>query len=111
MIGMNANTGRWISGIDHLVQSIGDVLMTPIGLRIERRPYGCEVTELIDQPLNATNRLRIYAASAHALMTWEPRIILTAMQLEIAADGTSTMVMNASAGSGELQLFVPIRNV
>jgi phage baseplate assembly protein W len=108
MIGMNANTGRWISGVDHLVQSIGDILMTPIWLRIKRRLYGSEVPDLIDQPLNATNRLRIYAAAAHALLTWEPRISLTALQLEVASDGTASMLMNAVADGSELQVSIPV---
>ena len=38
MIGMDASTGRAISGIDHLVQSMTDILTTPIGTRMTAPP-------------------------------------------------------------------------
>jgi phage baseplate assembly protein W len=40
MQGMNRNTGRKLSGVDHLRQSIVDILTTPIGSRVMRRDYG-----------------------------------------------------------------------
>ena len=53
MMGMNAATGRALSGLDHIRQSIAEILTTPIGSRLMRRRYGSEVPELIDQPLNS----------------------------------------------------------
>ena len=55
MIGVDASTGRALDGMQHLGQSIGDILMTPMGSRVMRRDYGSLLTELIDQPIyNAT---------------------------------------------------------
>lgn len=40
MRGMNSETGKTISGIEHLKQSIVDILTTPVGTRVMRRDYG-----------------------------------------------------------------------
>jgi len=83
MIGMNSNTGRSVAGSDHLVQSIADILTTPIGTRVMRREYGSQLADLIDWPLNNATRLQAYAATTIALMRWEPRIRLSRVQLTL----------------------------
>jgi len=77
MIGMDASTGKPLSGDAHLAQSIGDILSTPIGTRVMRRDYGSALFELLDAPMNALTRLRLFAATAVALARWEPRLKLT----------------------------------
>ena len=74
---MDRTTGRRIAGIDHVRQSVADILTTPLGSRLERRNYGSLLPSLIDQPDNAHTRLRCYAAIASALMKWEPRLRIT----------------------------------
>lgn len=81
MSGMDRLTGRAIDGIEHLRQSIADILGTPIGSRIMRRTYGSQLPELIDQPDNGTTRVRAYSAVAGALMKWEPRLRLSRVQM------------------------------
>lgn len=81
MKGMNAATGRTIDGETHLRQSIADILTTPIGSRVMRRDYGSLLPELIDQPFNGATKLKLYGATAMALMRWEPRIRLTRIEL------------------------------
>ena len=87
MIGINAATGERLDGDAHLAQSIGDILTTPIGSRVIRRDYGSTLFELLDQPMNAVLRLRLFAAVADALRRWEPRIALTRVGLA-AEDAT-----------------------
>ena len=77
MRGTNAATGKPIEGIEHLKQSIADILSTPIGSRVMRRDYGSRLFELIDAPVNADWLIEAYAATAEALNTWEPRIKVT----------------------------------
>ena len=77
MIGIDANTGRALGGLQHLGQSIGDILMTPLGTRVMRRDYGSELFYLIDQPQHQATRLRLMAATVQALINWEPRITIT----------------------------------
>lgn len=74
MYGISAISGRKLGGIDHLRQSIRDILTTPIGSRVMRRDYGSRLFELIDTPFSSSTKLAIIAATAEALMTWEPRI-------------------------------------
>lgn len=81
MIGMSAKTGRAVSGHQHLAQSIADIVTTPIGSRVMRREYGCQMTDLMDWPLNSATRLQAYAAITMAVMRWEPRIRLSRVEL------------------------------
>lgn len=74
---MSATTGKAIDGTEHLSQSIADILTTPIGSRVMRRDYGSLLPELIDQPFNGATQMKLYGATATALMRWEPRIRLT----------------------------------
>ena len=76
MTGMNASTGKSLSGPEHLAQSIQDILTTPLGSRIQRRDYGSLLPYLIDHPMNAATQLKLYAASAHAIAKFEPRVSL-----------------------------------
>lgn len=78
---MNGSKGGIAEGTAHLVQSIRDVLTTPLGSRIQRRDYGSLLPELVDQPFNDHTRLQLYGAAATALMRWEPRIRLTRVSL------------------------------
>ncbi|MEZ0150119.1 MAG: GPW/gp25 family protein [Candidatus Reddybacter sp.] len=87
MIGTSATTGKALTGLDHLRQSISDILTTPIGSRVMRRNYGSLIPGLIDQPMGPATRLRLYAASAHALVVWEPRLDLEAIALTESAAG------------------------
>lgn len=81
MRGMHHSTGRHLSSLDHLRQSIADILTTPIGSRLMRRDYGSLLFELIDQPHNGVTQLRLYAATASALLRWEPRLKLTQVNI------------------------------
>ena len=81
MTGMQRTTGKPLGGIDHLRQSIADILTTPIGSRVMRRDYGSELPALIDQPDNGATRVRLYAATATALLRWEPRLRLSSVRI------------------------------
>lgn len=76
MIGMNAENGRALSGIDHLKQSIRDILTTPVGSRVMRRSYGSRLFELLDNPSSLSIQTDMISATAEALDKWEPRIIV-----------------------------------
>lgn len=89
MIGMNATTGRAITGLPHLFQSIGKILLTPRGSRLQRRTFGSDLMSLIDAPNNMATRVRVYAATATALMSQEPRLQLRRVSLaDLSQAGT-----------------------
>ncbi|MDN4056339.1 GPW/gp25 family protein [Massilia sp. YIM B02763] len=85
MRGMDHTTGRTIAGVAHLCQSIARILTTPRGSRIARREFGSDLQDLVDAPLNPATRLRLFAATATALMRWEPRLKLTRVDLRVDA--------------------------
>ncbi|WP_264719201.1 GPW/gp25 family protein [Wolbachia endosymbiont (group A) of Lasioglossum morio] len=76
MKGMSKETGKELEGIEHLKQSIIDILTTPIGSRVMRRDYGSRLLELVDKPINRDLTLEIYAAVAEALQKLEQRFKL-----------------------------------
>lgn len=76
MRGTDATTGKPLEGIAHLKQSIRDILTTPLGSRVMRRTYGSRLFDLIDSPLNGQTMVEIFAATAEALVKWEPRLIV-----------------------------------
>ncbi len=70
---MNVNTGKAISEIAHIKQSIANILTTPIGSRVMRRDYGSRLFDKIDRPLNGELIAEIYSDIVESLFTWEPR--------------------------------------
>jgi phage baseplate assembly protein W len=114
MRGMDAQTGKAIDGELHLVQSMADILTTPIGSRIMRRDYGSRLLELVDAPFNAATRLQMFAAVATALLRWEPRISLTRVEIS-TGDRRGAFVIDLEATRTDLpkptpvQLTVPVR--
>ncbi len=108
MAGMNSTTGRAMSALAHIRQSVTDILTTPIGSRLMRRRYGSEVPELMDQPLNSATVLRIYAATAYAIRLWEPRISLTGLQFEMGEPGAASLILDGVADGQSVQLAVGI---
>lgn len=77
---MNRQTGAAMGTLEHINQSITDVLTTRLGSRVMRREYGSLLPELVDHPFNDATRLRVYAGTVMALMRWEPRISLSRVQ-------------------------------
>lgn len=86
MIGMNAFTGKPLSGVDHLKQSVSDILSTRIGTRVMRRQYGSDLPSLVDSPMNEALKLELFSAAAEALTKWEPRFKLDGMTVAEITD-------------------------
>ena len=77
MQGMNINTGRSIQDMEHLRQSITNILSTPIGSRIMRRDYGSRLFKRLDAPQTGELLAEIYADVVEALFSYEPRFEVT----------------------------------
>lgn len=95
IIGMNRETGLPVSDLDHLRQSIRDILTTRQGTRVILRDYGGGVMGLIDAPVNAATLLDLRVAIATALDRWEPRIKVTAVDIVAVAQGQVTVDIRA----------------
>jgi phage baseplate assembly protein W len=88
---MSRDTGKTVERIEHLRQSIIDILTTPIGSRVMRRDYGSRLFELIDAPVNRETLIDYYAAVAEALDRWEDRIQVQQVDITSAAVGSITL--------------------
>lgn len=93
MMGIAATTGKRLGGIDHLRQSIRDILTTPVGSRVMRREYGSRLFDLVDAPMNRGTLLAIYAATAEAIARWEPRFRLQQVVARVAEPGRVVLDM------------------
>lgn len=83
--GINTGTGKHLRGADHVKQSIRDILTTRIGTRIMRRGYGSRLPELVDNPMGEFLKAELFAATAEALVKWEPRFRLDRVYLDAAS--------------------------
>lgn len=93
-VGIDRRTGRVLKGWAHVVQSIEDILTTPVLTRVMRRTYGSDVPKLIDAPMNEASLLAVYVAIAEALDAWEPRYELKRVAFTRAgADGRAEIAL------------------
>lgn len=96
MRGTNATTGKAVSGLDHLKQSIRDILTTPLGSRVMRRDYGSRLFQLVDAPMNRGTIAQLYAATIEALLRWEPRISPRRVGITAASSGRVEIEIEAT---------------
>lgn len=76
MMGMDASTGKLLSGSAHLDQSLENVITTLIQTLVLRRDYGSSCASLKDKRLNSETIMRFYSCVSAAIRKWEPRLIL-----------------------------------
>ena len=91
MIGMDRHTGLPISGIEHLRQSIADILSTPLGSRRHRMEYGSKLRRFVDLPVNEGWKSAVQAEVARALVRWEPRLKLERVRVTAVVGGQITL--------------------
>ncbi|MEI7222254.1 GPW/gp25 family protein [Pectobacterium carotovorum] len=108
-LGMSRDSGQTLGDIEHIRQSVRDVLITPVGSRVMRRDYGSLLSALIDQPQNPAVKLQVMAACYMALLRWEPRITLKAINLTSTFDGKLAVdITGVLADSNAVSLSVPV---
>ena len=106
MNGVNNRTGKRLSGVANLRQSVSDILNTPIGSRVLVRDYGSDLFSLVDNPRDDMTRLQIIAASATALARWETRLKVTRVLVSFP-EGKSGCVLDIEGINKETNL--PVR--
>lgn len=106
---MNRYTGKQISRSEHLRQSIGDILTTRIGTRLHRRDYGSFLPDLVDAPVNPETQMLLIAASVHAIMRNEPRILVTRVQVSDLIDtGLEILIEARDQNGNDIELDIPL---
>jgi phage baseplate assembly protein W len=104
IIGMDIDTGESITGVEHLKQSIRDILTTPVGSRVMRRDYGSNLMTLLDRPMNSQLAVDVQIAVTMALSLQEPRLQLNRVTVELPSDDP---VEGASmASDGRLRIHI-----
>lgn len=96
MIGMDRHTGKQLSGLDHLRQSIEDILTTPVGSRRMRPEYGSQIRRFVDLPVNEGWKSAVQAEVARALSRWEPRLRLETVKVLSVLDGKISIQLSGS---------------
>lgn len=104
MIGMDRRTGKPLSGLDHLRQSIEDILATPVGSRRMRPEYGSLLRRFVDLPVNEGWKSAVQAEVARSLQRWEPRLKLEQVQVVAVVGGRIDFKMTGEY-LGERQLL------
>ena len=74
MLGIDRTTGKALSGVKHIEQSVRDILTTRKGTRVMRRDYGSNLPLLVDNPFNQRTIGLMRAETVDALKKWEPRL-------------------------------------
>ncbi|GLO25423.1 GPW/gp25 family protein [Pseudomonas putida] len=87
MIGVDRRTGQQSTGLDHLKQSIEDILTTPLTSRRMLPEYGCNLRRFVDLPVNEGWKSAVQAEVARALGRWEPRLQLECVKVVSVING------------------------
>jgi phage baseplate assembly protein W len=88
MLGMNAQRGTSLSWVEHLKQSIINIITTPIGSRVMNRNYGSTLHLFYDQPMDGYHLAQIQAAIINALSVHEPRLKVSSVEVIPNTDPT-----------------------
>lgn len=96
MLGMDRNTGKLLSGTDHIRQSIVDILTTPLGTRVMLPEYGSKLFDLVDNPTDPSLAMRIIMESAGAIARWEPRARIDRINVLAVDIGKITILIIAT---------------
>ncbi|BFU60761.1 MULTISPECIES: GPW/gp25 family protein [Rodentibacter] len=99
---MNRYTGeRLTDETAHIKQSIADILLTPIGSRIQRREYGSLIPMLIDRPISRALLLQLAACAVTAINRWEPRVQITQFKPQVIEGGINAAVIYTYKNKGK----------
>lgn len=75
--GIDRETGKLLTGWDHVLQSMSVIFTTFFGERVMRRFFGSFVPKVLGQPLTETTLIRFWTAICVAIDMWEPRYRVT----------------------------------
>lgn len=99
---MDRLTGAPLPELEHIKQSVAEILLTPTGSRLERRDFGSCIPALIDRPWSRALELQLMAAAVTALARWEPRIrIRSAAVRNPHRDGRASLELVMETHTGQ----------
>jgi uncharacterized protein len=74
MVYMSRLTGKPISELDSVRQSIMTILTTSIGDRILYRDFGASLDDMLDQPMNSLFVINLRSKIVDSIDKYEPRV-------------------------------------
>ena len=103
-VGMDASTGKMLTGWDHVVQSIDVIFTTQFGERVLREWFGSLVPNLLGRNMTTREILPYFAAIVAAIEQWEPRFRVSKITpLEVTRDGLFRFQMDGTYRPRALQ--------
>ena len=107
---ISRENGKPLTEIEHIKQSLADLISTPIGSRIMRRDYGTQLANLIDQPTSESLYLKCYSTIYIAVLRWEPRIEISKIFISSQEQGKQVLdIEGVLIQSGQnLNMSIPI---
>ncbi|MPZ73810.1 MAG: baseplate protein [Nitriliruptorales bacterium] len=94
-LGVDATGGIALVSRDReLEEAIRLVLSTAYGERPMRPEFGCGIHDLVFAPADATTAGRIAYEVRMSLARWEPRIVVSEVQVTISDDDASTLYID-----------------
>jgi len=77
-----------VTETDHLVKSIKDILTTPVGSRVMRRSYGCNLFKYVGYPISPLIIAKLQTIISDALTTYETRVKFDKILVDAASVNT-----------------------
>jgi len=72
-VGLDATSGRLLTGWDHVLQSLSDIFTTGFAERVIREWYGSFVPHLLGRLITPEEVTPFFVAITSAIEQWEPR--------------------------------------
>ena len=109
---MDAETGKELTGLEEIEQSVDTILGTTPGDRVMRADYGSELFELTDVGMDGSGKARFAQAVGVALQKFEPRVSVTKVDFE-GEPGAMTQTVRGTVRTTSdqiQQLSVPVNS-
>jgi phage baseplate assembly protein W len=84
---MSRVTGKSISRLEHIRQSVEDILTTSNFERIYRNEYGGSLKRLIDEPTNEHIKNLARIIITRSIAKFENRIVVNSVEIEVLDSG------------------------
>lgn len=79
--GINARTGKILTGPAHLAQSLSKIWQTRLDTRVMRLSFGADLRSALSEDLTPSIALLIYNEMVASAARWEPEYLITQLQL------------------------------
>lgn len=85
--GISAETGKIISGPDHLAQSLGKIWRTQLAQRVMLLDFGSDLRGRLGEDITPALALGIYNDLVLSAARWEPEYSIDSLQLVTVTEG------------------------